>query len=150
MRKRITLLAALAMASGLALAPLVATADPGHCTDTFILSGHDPQNDRETRAGTNPGAVSCTVNDPDVHPDTNYTVPGSTALWVGIADTFPNPTGTITIGDDDPIALDFELNSLRGRFESQSVDLTEVAPGTVMTATVDYDGGSTSVTYTRI
>jgi hypothetical protein len=128
-----------------------AQAHPGHCTDVFILSGADTG---ATRGGTNPGGVSCTANDPDVHPDTNFTVPGSTHLWVA---SFANlglaPTGHLTIDDGEPIELTFTLEAVRGRWESQSISLIGVAPGATIHVVADVWGGGiefAEVTYTRI
>ena len=137
------------------LAPSVGGAHDGHCVDIFFLSGFTAAGD-ENRQGTNPGAVSCQLdqeawNASPAHVDTNYTIPGSTHLWVALFNTFAEPQrGTITVGDGQPEALTFAMNEARGRWESQSISLEGVPMNTPLVATVDVDGVDQTLTYMRI
>lgn len=138
-------------AAALLVFGLVPQASADHCRDVFILSGADLGDGN--RVGTNPGAISCILDDPDVHPDTNFTVPGALDLWVGVLSLGQEaaPTGTLTIGDSDPIDLEFAMNELRGRWESQTVSLIGVLPGSKIVAEVwVFDDELQTTTYTRI
>jgi hypothetical protein len=141
---RIALVSALA----LALAPLASNAHEDHCYDVFVLSGVDTGS---ARTGTNPGAATCTAHDPDVPVNTNTTVPGATHAWAAAFSTLPQPEGYVTINDGDEIELTFFKETVRDRWESNSVDLTGVAPGAVLKFTAIFDEDNVqTVTYIRL
>lgn len=139
MKKMWLVVAAVAVVS--ALAPLGASAD--HCPDVFIFQGVDAGND--VRRGLNTGFVGCTADENDESLNTNLVVPGAQVAIVGVVQAFQPTTGTLQIGSS-VTSLTWTLNTVQGRYESQSVPISEVAN---MTATVSNAAGETiSVTYT--
>lgn len=140
---RLALVAALA----LSVAP-VANAHEDHCYDVFLLSGADTGS---ARAGSNPGGVTCQAHDPDVPVATNTTIPGATHAWAAAFSSMPQPTGSVSINGGAPIALTFFLETVRGRWESNSIDLSGVAPGSTLAITADFgEDNVQTVIYTRL
>lgn len=144
---RIIATAALAVA----LAPLASSAHDDHCAaDIFVLSGVDAGG---SRAGSNPGAVTCTEHVEEIPASSNTTIPGATHAW---AASFAQPSnGTATINGGDPIDLAFFHETVRDRYESQSLDLSAVVAGSIIEIFVDFDGEEDSgdeqrITYTRV
>lgn len=140
---RIVAVAALAVA----LAPLASSAHEDHCGAFFVLSGVDAAG--AARAGSNPGAATCTAHDSDAPVATNYTVPGATHAWAAAAGK-PDDGATASINGGAPIALTFFFETVRGRYESQSLDLSGVLPGSPIKITLAFGGEAQSLTYTRI
>lgn len=149
MPKNVTRIAVMA---ALLAALVPATAKATHCRDLIILSGDPTVTTPYRVGGQNLGVAGCLA----VHASTNKITPGATDAWASIS-TVAQPTapsgGTLKVGTGTPTALTWTLNSVRNRWESQTIAIGST--GTVVSTLTGISfpctgcGASQTVTYTR-
>lgn len=124
-----------------------------HCSDVFIFFGRQGAPDNPVSNGfLNLGASGCNVNNESLN--TNWITPGADGLIVGASGSanLPVTDGTISFDGGDPTPIEFAFNDVRGRWQTEVIDLPEGTQEVTATAIVNATGSpvENTVTYTAL